>query len=57
MSGRRFHLSTTDRVIKGAWRAGPSSGTRGKRPSAGRRLGAEGGWGRAAPTLGGLGGV
>lgn len=42
MSGRNFNLSTTERVIKGAGRARPSSSTRGERPSAGRRRETEG---------------
>lgn len=48
MSGRNFHLSTTERVIKGAKRAGPSSLARGERALGratvqGRREGAEAG--------------
>lgn len=58
MSGRNLHLSTTERVIKGAGRAGPSSSTRGKRPSAVRRRpdggrGGRGGAGRRGRECGG----
>lgn len=44
MSGRNLHLSTTERVIKGARRAGPSLSTpRGRGPRPGDASGTEGG--------------
>lgn len=63
MSGGNFRLSTTERVIKGAWRAGPSSETRWERALGlaavrGRREGAaagerEGGGGGPGALSGG----
>lgn len=43
MSGRNLHLSTTERVIKGAERAGPSSQPAGNGPGPGEGSGPEGG--------------
>lgn len=59
MSGRRFPLSTTERVIKGAERAGPASATRGKRPraTAGDGEGAAGGRAGQRPPGAGRGGA
>lgn len=58
MSEGNSRLSTTERVIKGTWRAGPSSGTRWERPRAGRRFGVggrEGGSGGGGAEGGGGG--
>ena len=43
MSGRNLHLSTTERVIKGAQRARPSSRSAGNGPRPGDGSGPEGG--------------
>lgn len=62
MSRKQLQFSTTERVIKGAKRAGPSSATLWKRPSLGGGSGAgtqgrrAGGGGPAAPTRAGPGG-
>lgn len=51
MSGRNHHLSTTERVIKGAGRAGPSSSPGGKQPLAGETAGGGGRRGTRAASV------